>query len=317
MQALVANAIGEPLTTLTPSGGLRGGLAETWTADAEGRLWSFELQRDRAFQDGTPLTAQTVVESLSVHCCLGGALETVDRLVAIDAMTVGVELAVPDAHLPLRLADPRLAILKGETGSGAYRIASGSLDEGYRLERAGQGPELRANAWFDGIEILRVARPEARRDALLSARVDIALDLPREAATALARHRRLSSLTVPVLNPLGVIAKPDAQEDAVRLLDLMTNDENHTGLQVPGHVTVSLSPDAAEASGAAPLLRRLVTAADRCDIHLEPVASDGELCISAGTGSSTADTMLVGHSVDLNYITPPDAGRIPERWFFT
>ena len=44
-----------------PNGALIPALAERWTVDPTGRTWTFTLDPDARWQDGTPVTAQDVV----------------------------------------------------------------------------------------------------------------------------------------------------------------------------------------------------------------------------------------------------------------
>jgi len=49
-----------------PNGTLVPGLAERWTVDPTGRTWTFALDPDARWQDGTPVTAQDVVYTVNV-----------------------------------------------------------------------------------------------------------------------------------------------------------------------------------------------------------------------------------------------------------
>ena len=51
--ARVGSQIFEGLLTVGPSGELRPSLARSWHRSADGRSWTFELQEDVKFHDGT------------------------------------------------------------------------------------------------------------------------------------------------------------------------------------------------------------------------------------------------------------------------
>lgn len=60
---LTRMGIGETLVTVGPDGRLAGGLAESWTVDADHLTWRFRL-RDGRFHDGTQVTAATIAAAL-------------------------------------------------------------------------------------------------------------------------------------------------------------------------------------------------------------------------------------------------------------
>ena len=48
---------------MTPNKDAQPGLAESWTQGGDGLTWTITLRQDAAWSDGTPITAQTVVDS--------------------------------------------------------------------------------------------------------------------------------------------------------------------------------------------------------------------------------------------------------------
>lgn len=55
------------LTTMGPRGEILPGVAESWTTSDDGRQWRFELNRNAAWSDGEPLTAEDFVFGLRRH----------------------------------------------------------------------------------------------------------------------------------------------------------------------------------------------------------------------------------------------------------
>lgn len=121
----------ETLTTITPSFGLRPGLALRWQARTPTE-WRFELRPDIRFHNGMPLTAQAVVESLqrftggttnaqgddiALRATRPRGLEPTSAT-AIDALTVGIELSAPNLRLAEQLASPAAAIIAPGTAAG-------------------------------------------------------------------------------------------------------------------------------------------------------------------------------------------------------
>lgn len=235
----------ETLTVLTPSFGLRPGLALRWQAESPTQ-WRFELRPGVRFHDGTPLTADAVVESL--RRVTGGTddpdqgevalrptrprgLEP-DSAFAVEELSVQVVLSEPNLRLAEQLAGPRTAVqaprtVAGDgrtpwttpTGTGPFRFA------GYR---AGVDLEVSANPEYwggppelDGITFR--FGPEREASLLLATgKVDavgyVAADLlanvtdgeDRQVLSAPARTAFL------LLNRGGVQEWSTLQEDAVR-----------------------------------------------------------------------------------------------------
>jgi peptide/nickel transport system substrate-binding protein len=102
-------------------------LADQWTVSRDGLVWVFRLRTGVTFHDGTPLTAQQVVDSLDRTIVPGHALApTVNPIVprllrgtpgvvkevrATDARTVEIRLVQPYAPLLGALAHPALSIV--------------------------------------------------------------------------------------------------------------------------------------------------------------------------------------------------------------
>jgi peptide/nickel transport system substrate-binding protein len=102
-------------------------LAERWTVSRDGLLWTFRLRAGVMFHDGSPLTAQHVVDSLVreirpghpfasggrsvVPRLLRGAPGVVKEIRAKDPRTVEISLVQPYAPLLTVLAQPAFAVV--------------------------------------------------------------------------------------------------------------------------------------------------------------------------------------------------------------
>ena len=84
-----------PGTTYQPD------LAESWSSDEEGRVWTFQIRDDATWQDGVPVTADDVVytvEALKSPDASGSASAWADITVdALDEKTVALTLGTPIA----------------------------------------------------------------------------------------------------------------------------------------------------------------------------------------------------------------------------
>lgn len=156
----------ETLTVITPSFGLRPGLASRWRAESPTE-WRFELRPGVRFHDGSPLTAAAVVESL--RRVTGGtntpprgevALRGTrprgldpDSATAVEDLVVRIVLSEPNLRLAEQLAGPRTAISAPGTvaGDGMTRETTPT----------GTGP-FRFSSYRPGVDLEVKAFPEYR-----------------------------------------------------------------------------------------------------------------------------------------------------------
>ncbi|MEX2220555.1 MAG: ABC transporter substrate-binding protein [Candidatus Rokuibacteriota bacterium] len=121
------------------------GLASQWSVSRDGLAWTFRLREGVRFQDGTPLTAQRVVESLdrviqptaanapnpnvAAPRLVRGTPGVVKDVRAVDARTVQINLLLPYAPLPAVLAHPAFSIVLASSagqrwiGTGPFALA--------------------------------------------------------------------------------------------------------------------------------------------------------------------------------------------------
>ncbi|TDC61162.1 ABC transporter substrate-binding protein [Micromonospora sp. KC207] len=192
----------EGLTALDADGAAVPALAKSWTRKNP-TLWVFEL-RKATFQDGTEVTAESVVNALD-HA---NAAKTKPRVLsdvtltvkAEDSDTVMVSTKTADPVLPLRLASPALGILSVKayasdgtvspvgTGTGPFKITKligktkAALDrfDGY------WGGKAKAS----GIDVTWIADGTARANAMRAGEVDIAEWIPTAQANLLDKNTR-------------------------------------------------------------------------------------------------------------------------------
>ncbi|MCC5952712.1 MAG: ABC transporter substrate-binding protein [Acidimicrobiia bacterium] len=159
-ELLAADLLYEGLTVWDSiTGTLVPGVASEWSANDESTEWTFTLDPDARFADGSPVTADDVVASLN-RLVAGGAeingrrLEAVvghddvvagdsDALAGVEALdeaTVVVRTDGPSASLPILLSAPTYGIVPAVTpiepqadiaGSGAFRL----VDNDWRTVR--------------------------------------------------------------------------------------------------------------------------------------------------------------------------------------
>ncbi|MFI8219355.1 ABC transporter substrate-binding protein [Streptomyces sp. NPDC085932] len=195
-------SVAEGLTALGRDGTAEPALAKSWQQDDD-TTWTFEL-RPATFQDGTKLTARSVVDALD-HA---NAAEPRPRVLsdvsltaeAVDADTVTLTTKSPDPVLPLRLASPALAILSAKayakdgtvspvgTGTGPFEITRLGGRTKATLDRYDGYWGGRAKA--PGIDVSWIADGTARANALRGGEADIAEWIPTAQAKLLDRATR-------------------------------------------------------------------------------------------------------------------------------
>jgi peptide/nickel transport system substrate-binding protein len=115
----------DSLTTLDGNGNVQPSLAARWESQSDDRRWQLWLRPDVRFHDGTPLSAATVVQSLTASDCAGCPWESVH--VEGDAVVFQAERPVP--NLPALLANSRYAISRRDdagnlVGTGVFKFSS-------------------------------------------------------------------------------------------------------------------------------------------------------------------------------------------------
>jgi len=205
LHTLVADAAFDGLTEVDPgTGEVRPSLASSWSSD-DGVTWTFELDPERTFADGTPVTAADVVASLEraaraegdaalsavqlegiegVADLRMGAVEHAGGLEATSEQVVTVRLTAADRELPAILADvtfgvvPESAIAAAAAGSDGgvgFAVGSGPLgrigrdDEVVTLDPAGERPP----DGLDGVVVRSYATGEAAHEAFERGEVDV------------------------------------------------------------------------------------------------------------------------------------------------
>ncbi len=173
-------------------GGLAPALAERWENPSP-KVWRFHLRAGVHFTAGGPVDAAAVVKTIGIlkahpDYALSSETTSIVATRAIDALTVEVETAAPDAILPrrfglIRIVDPAVWDALGPDGFAQKPSGSGP----YRVDAWGQGggtialvanpASWRAPKSVSRLEITILKDATTRVQALMSKQVDIALSL--------------------------------------------------------------------------------------------------------------------------------------------
>ncbi|MFG2471622.1 ABC transporter substrate-binding protein [Streptomyces canus] len=185
----------ETLVKLDADGDARPSLATDW--QQSGRSWTFTIRDGVTFHDGSELTADTVVNSLTRAATASPKpriLDGVDLTAKADGNRVLVTTPTEDPLLPQRLSSPQLSILaakayRGKTvdpvgaGTGPFELTKVNGTSSASLDRYHDYWGGRAKA--PGIDVRFVPDGTARAAALRSGEVDIVEAVPVSQAAVL------------------------------------------------------------------------------------------------------------------------------------
>ncbi|MGB3438852.1 MAG: ABC transporter substrate-binding protein, partial [Actinophytocola sp.] len=204
-------AIYAPLIRSDPATGeLSPGIATEWETSADGRTLTLTLQKGLTFQDGSPLNAETAVESIDQ--CLELGNQTVPGLEGVSAQgedTLAFALKSPLAGL-VDLLGSRLGMLASPKARAAQGSAFGSKPVGagpYRLTEFVPGSSVKLTRWDDyqeagakkgqaaAINVAIITDPSAQVAALTGGQADYGYRLEPTAAQSLQEQPTLKVST--------------------------------------------------------------------------------------------------------------------------
>lgn len=186
----VANVVDysvETLTKLDKKGKTRPALAKSWDVSDDGRTVTFNLREGVTFQDGTQLNAEAVKFSLErlldpkVEAPQRAPYETIEKVDAVDDMTIELQLGRPTPALPSALSATTSAIVSPESvnkegnsygnivhpvGTGPYSFISYQKGDRVVFERNDDywGPKPH----YERV-VFRIAPEAATRESMLRA----------------------------------------------------------------------------------------------------------------------------------------------------
>ncbi|MFE7272289.1 ABC transporter substrate-binding protein [Streptomyces sp. NPDC057623] len=213
----------ETLVKLDEDGEARPALATRW--QQSGRTWTFEIRDGVTFHDGTKLTPEAVVTSLTKAATASPKpriLDGVDLTAQAAGDTVTVTTATADPLVPQRLSSPQLSVLaakayRGKTvdpvgaGTGPFELtkvngtASATLDR-YDAYWGGKAKSA-------GIDVTFVPDGTARAAALRSGEADIVEAIPVSQAAVLDQDL-ITEVPMPRTNTLYLNTAKGAFKDA-------------------------------------------------------------------------------------------------------
>ncbi|WNN45316.1 ABC transporter substrate-binding protein [Winslowiella toletana] len=216
----------ETLVTLDALGEAKPALATRWQ-QLDDRRWRFELRDNVHFHDGSLLTSEAVVRSLTVATHAAPKPRILDG-VTLDIVADGdgavvVTSADPDPLLPQRLSSPQLAILAAKaygangvvnplgSGSGPFILRKVTGTSSASLDRFDNywGEKARSS----GIDVSFVPDGAARAAALRTGSADIVEAVPVSQA-ALLKPEQIHEVPMPRTNTLYLNSQHGVFRDA-------------------------------------------------------------------------------------------------------
>lgn len=136
----------EGLTSVDVDGQVIPTLAESWDVSEDGLTYTFHLQTEAAFHDGTDLTADDVVWSITEaigpdsKAARKSDLQTIQQVTAVDDDTVELDLSRPSQGLTFYLASITIVQdgdteLTSDNGTGPYRFVEWVQGDHLTIER--------------------------------------------------------------------------------------------------------------------------------------------------------------------------------------
>ncbi|MGI9310918.1 MAG: ABC transporter substrate-binding protein [bacterium] len=171
------------LTEIDTNGQLIGELAESWDSN-DAKTWVFKLRKGVEFHNGKSLAAEDVVDSINYHRGEDSASAAKPLLTAItdikaDGDSVVVVLDQANADFPFIVSDYHLPIMPSKDGKPDFSKSVGTgpyTDQGWEPGVAWnfkRNPNYwkKGRAHFDEIQLLTIADPAARTNALTTGEI--------------------------------------------------------------------------------------------------------------------------------------------------
>ena len=174
------------MTEVTADGTLTGQLAESWEPSADAVTWVFRLRKGVTFHDGRAVTPQDVIASINHHrgedskSAAKPIVAPITDMKAdgkhaivftLDAGNADFPFILSDYHLPIMPSEGGKADWRSGIGAGAYKVRT--FEQGIRIDL-----DKYADYWnpdrghFDAIQLLTIADPAARTNAIITGEVD-------------------------------------------------------------------------------------------------------------------------------------------------
>ncbi len=161
-------------------------LAVSWSSNARTTEWTFNLREGVKFHDGSDFDAGDVVDLLSrikdpaVDSPVAAVLTIVEKVEALDPLTVKITLSSPHADFPMLMMDYRIRMTPSGSGDTIAKTGIGTGPFILKTLDAEGTTVLVANPNYwegppsvDTIKIIAIPDAQARVQALLGGQIDM------------------------------------------------------------------------------------------------------------------------------------------------
>ena len=213
-------------------------LAETFEPNGNATEWTFRIRKGVEFHDGTPLTADDIVYSMSRHLgedstsVIKAVLSSVQEWKKMGSHEVKAIMNTPNSDLPTLLGLFQTKIVKNGTtgdGIGTGPYVMDSFEPGVKSVHSRNENYWREGANLDGIEITAITDPVARVNALLSGDVQLATSIDPKAFRQVEDADGVTLLSTPAALQLGICclknAEPGSSDDFVKGMQYIQDRE--------------------------------------------------------------------------------------------
>lgn len=231
----------DTLVSLDQQGRPQAALASSWQTESGNQRWRFLLRRGVTFQDGAPVTTDSVAASLRRTNPTWKVFSEVEAVI--------IERDSPAPDLPAELSLPRNSIAKRESGkiSGTGPFAVSQWDPGKKLVLAARDDYWGGRAFLDAIEIEMGKNLREQMISLDLGKTQVIEIAPEQARRAMAEGRHVESSSPVELIALAFSHDSQSPEDERQrqALALSIDREllNTVVLQAGGEPTGSLLPN--------------------------------------------------------------------------
>jgi peptide/nickel transport system substrate-binding protein len=187
-------------------------LAVSWSAAANGRIWTFKLRPGVKFHNGKPLTSKDVAWSFrhvldksngsSAYAVLSAELDP-SGIKTPNAHTVVFHLKKPDVQFPIMCGVYQVGIYpngvdpkKNPIGTGPFMIKSWHPTLGWQIVR---NPHywVPGLPYLDGVQAVYISDPNTKVQAVTNGDADISDRIPLTQVSSLQKNSALKLFTLP------------------------------------------------------------------------------------------------------------------------
>ncbi len=244
----------ECLTEVQSDGELKGELAESWSASADAKTWTFKLRKGVKFHNGKNFGADDVIESLNLHTAEGAKsaakpiVSAITKMEKLGEHEIRMTLKGGSADFPFLMSDYHIliypagmvseAIAKG-IGTGPYRVVDFNPGVRTLVKRVDDHYNADNGGYFDEIEALAINDDAARTNALLTGQIDAASDVDKKTIPLIKANPSINILEVTgnqhFIFPMMVNSEPFGDVNVRKAIKYACNREEMVNKILQGH----------------------------------------------------------------------------------